>query len=308
MSIAKHLVVLGLVLVGSPFVARAQPPGAEAPAVPVGGTVGDTTPSVRVGHSINEAVPAGDRVPKAVDGPPVLAGQVNDTEAQGVAGGAEVVHHDPSKAFNFVGGLPFSYKNQDQYGGALGDGKQVNAHGVTEEEEPMSPPFILMVVNFIILLGILAKFGGPAARNLASTRSDQIRDALEESARLRQAAADKLAEYQAKLAAADAEILDMVGKMRADAEADKARIVANAEAQAKALARDAELRIAAEIDRARLELRRQVSVAATAAAEKLLRDRVNAADQTRLVDAFITDLQSQGLAQGGKPRAGQENV
>ena len=48
--------------------------------------------------------------------------------------------------------------------------------------------------------------------------------------------------------------------MRADAEADKARILANAEKQAAATKRDAELRIAAEIERARQAVHARDSV------------------------------------------------
>jgi F-type H+-transporting ATPase subunit b len=201
---------------------------------------------------------------------------------------------DPSQNFNWFKGIPFGYKNMDAKGGPLGDqklGEGPQAPTVSDQdEEKMSAPFILMFVNFGILLFILAKFAGPAARKMAETRSDQIKSALDESAKLRQQASDKLDEYKAKLADADAQIAKMVADMKSDAEADKTRMLDNANKQAEALKRDAEERIAAEITRARIELKREVSAAATVAAEKMLRERANGADHTKLVDTFIADL------------------
>ena len=96
-------------------------------------------------------------------------------------------HEDPSANFNWFKGIPFGYNSMDAKGGPLGDGKLgegPNAPAVSPpEEEKMNAPFILMFVNFGILLIILAKFAGPAARKMAETRSDQIKNALDESAR-----------------------------------------------------------------------------------------------------------------------------
>lgn len=201
-------------------------------------------------------------------------------------------HEDPSLHYNFFEGLPFGYPNKDALGGPLGDGKMgVGDHAVAvEHEEKMNAPFILMVFNFAILMLLLAKFAGPAARKAAETRSDTIKNALEESARLRKEAAAKLDEYKTKLADADKQIAKMVEDMRASAEADKARTLAAADAQAAAMKRDAEARIAAEIDRARAMLKQEVAAAAAAAAEKVMRERANASDHTKLVDTFIADL------------------
>lgn len=202
---------------------------------------------------------------------------------------------DPTQHFNFFG---FSYRGKDEYGGPLGDGKMEekdpkgNVVGVTHEEEPMSPPFVLMLLNFGLLLVILGKYGGPAARKLAQERHDQIKTALDEAAKLRQQAADKLAEYETRLKDADAQIKKLAEGMRADAEADKARILAAAEALAVQVKRDAELRIAAEIQLARAMLTKEVTLAATAAGAKLLSEKTTPADQGKLVAAFIADVQA----------------
>lgn len=220
--------------------------------------------------------------------------------AGGHDGGHGGGHHvDPSRFFNF---FEFSYRGRDMMNGTYGDGRMTDPHtGVAyPEEEPKSAPFILMVLNFAVLLAILAWKGGPIAKNLAAERHDQIKSALDEAAALRKQAADKLAEYEARLKDADAEIKALVDGMRADAEADQARILAAAEAQAIAMKRDAELRIAAEIELARATLTREVTAAAAAATEKILRDKLTAGDQQKLVASFIGDIQSATAGTGTK--------
>jgi F-type H+-transporting ATPase subunit b len=218
-------------------------------------------------------------------------------------------HEDPSKYFNFFDGIgpnviAMPWTKQDAKGGDLGDGKLGDEPlAAGEAERPRQAPFGLLVFNFGILLLILYKWGVPAARNIAETRSDQIKTALDEAARLRDQARAKLDEYSTKLKAAEDEIAQLVTGMRKDAEAEKQRVIASAEAQAKAMQRDAEERISAEIARARLLLQREVAVAATTVAEQLLRERATAADQTVLVDRFISEVNRSDGA--GAPATGR---
>ena len=101
------------------------------------------------------------------------------------------------------------------------------------------------------------------------------------------------------LAAAEAEMATMLTNMRADAEQEKQRIMAAAEAQAIAVKKDADLRIAAEIERARFELAREVAVAAAAAAAKLVREKATGADHAALVDTFVKDVEAAARGRAG---------
>lgn len=212
-------------------------------------------------------------------------------------------HHDASQHFNF---FDMGWKKKDAYGGPMGDGQMIDPHtgqvvvdehtGAPAKEEGMSTPFIFMVLNFVLLLALLAWKGGPIARKTAQDRHDQIKDALDEAAKLREQAQSKLSELESKLKSADDEIKAMVDGIRKDAEADKARILENAERLSAQMKRDAETRIAAEIEAARAALTREVTDAATSATEKLLRDKLMPGDQSKLVTSFISDL---GSSKGG---------
>jgi F-type H+-transporting ATPase subunit b len=234
-------------------------------------------------HEPNAERPPGEQAGEQAHGPAGEAGEAGEEEL------------DPSKHFNYLGIQPghlFDYRGKDELGGPLGDSKMTDpATGqVVHEEEPASPPFVFVLINFAILLGLLAWRGWPLAQKVARERHDLIKTALDEAARLRKQAADKLADYEARLKAADAEIRQLVDGMRADADKEKQRILAAAEAQAAQMARDAEQRIAAEIELARAQLTREVTAAAAAATEKLLRDKLTAGDQQQLVAGFITDV------------------
>ena len=210
--------------------------------------------------------------------------------------------HDPSRHFNFATHW-FDYKKYDEYGGKFGDGEMRDKNGnvvmeVDEatgklkpaEEEPMSAPFLFMLLNFGLLLVILGKYGGPVARNIAQERHDTIKSALDEAARLRDQAQQKLTEYETRIKDVDSEVKKIVNDIRAGAEEDKKRILENAERQAKQMKHDAELRIAAEIETARAKLSREVAVAASAATEKLLKEKVTPDDQKKLVGSFISGM------------------
>lgn len=204
---------------------------------------------------------------------------------------------DPSRHFNYFN---FSYSGKDEYGGAYGDGMELSPDmGLLHEEEPMSPPFIFMLANFAILFWILMKYLWPAGQKMSQERHDQIKNALDEAAKLRDQAMAKLAEYEGRVKDLDSEIKKLVDGIRADAEADKARILANAAAQSVQLKKEAEQRIAAEIELARAQLTKEVTLAATTATEKILKEKVTADDQRGLVNTFIQNVETGTLRAAG---------
>ena len=208
---------------------------------------------------------------------------------------------DPTEHFNWFGfekGHLFDYIGKDEYGGKFGDDTMTDKHGNVvknekgekEEEEPASPPFIFMLINFGIFLLILGKTLWPAAQKMSAERHDQINTALEEAAKLREQAQKKLSEYEARIKDVDAEVKKIIDDIRAAADEDKKRILENAERQAKQMKHDAELRIAAEIEMARHSLAKEVAAAAATATEKLLKDKTTPDDQKKLVGNFISGM------------------
>ena len=83
-------------------------------------------------------------------------------------------------------------------------------------------------------------------------------------------------------------------------EAERDRIVAEAEKKASRLRKDAEFLIAQRFKLLREELSREAVESAVAAAEAVLRDKANPTDQTRLADAYLARL-NEVAAEGAGP-------
>jgi F-type H+-transporting ATPase subunit b len=146
---------------------------------------------------------------------------------------------------------------------------------------------VAMLAVFAILLWkrVPAAIGRALDRKIAS-----IRQQLDEAAQLRAEAEALKAEYEAKAAQADAEAATMIERARTEAEG----IVRQAEADAAALverrARMAEDKIAAAERAAIDEVRAKAASAAAAAAERLIRERMDPGADKVMVDATIAEL------------------
>lgn len=194
-------------------------------------------------------------------------------------GGAHAVH---SPISNF---LNFSYSGKNTEGGEYKEG-----------DHKMPAPFAMALLNFAILLFLFFKYAAPGFKKTVRDRHDEVAKQLAESAKLRDEAAAKLAEYEQKVSSLDADIAKLVDGIRSEAENEKQRIVGEAETRAARLRKDAEQQIQAEIARVRVALEREVTLTALAAAEKLLRDKTSDADHRALADSFVQKL-------GQTPRA-----
>jgi len=179
-----------------------------------------------------------------------------------------------------------------EHGGGHGGGEELNVADFSYKDEHKNPPLVLALVNFGLLLSLLGWKAVPALKSYWAKKSDSIRDGLQEGARLRKEAEAKLEEYTQRIKDVDREVDALIHEIRAEAEAEKERILAEARAQAEATRKAAEERIAADIRMARQEIEREVVAAAVAAAETMLRGKVMPADQDKLVSTFIASLDS----------------
>ncbi len=161
------------------------------------------------------------------------------------------------------------------------------------------PPFAFAFLNFAVFAAILYKLLGPWLRNKVISRHDDVRHNLDEASRLRAEAQKMLTEYQARVAGADEEIAKLLSELRAQAESDKQRIIAAAKADAERLKADAERRVTAEIDAARLLLRREVVEQSVRIAQQLLVQQTGPDDQRRMAERYVGDLEAGQVAKPG---------
>ncbi|HEY6477018.1 MAG TPA: ATP synthase F0 subunit B [Polyangia bacterium] len=148
----------------------------------------------------------------------------------------------------------------------------------------------LQLLNFGVLLFILVKFGGPAISKALAARHQQLKADLAAASVARAEAEARLKQQEARLAALEQEIDGIRKGVKAEAEAEKARLIATAEERAKRIKEETSFVLDQQIKEAEARLRREVALAAVDLAEQMVRKSLRAADQERLVDTFVADV------------------
>lgn len=172
-----------------------------------------------------------------------------------------------------------------------------------------TPPYIAMLVNFGILVAGYYLLGKkPIAAGLRSRR-DRITKEIEEAQKMRREAEARAKLYQGKLEKLEDEVrIAREGLVRAG-EAERDRIVLEAEAKGERMRKDAQFLVEQELKQIRIDLQRETVETAIAAAEELLKKRVTMADQERLAEDYLSDLGGKAPRTSIAPAPGkQENA
>ncbi len=171
-----------------------------------------------------------------------------------------------------------------------GDGHDAHGGAVSFEALTHSIDFWGAVVNFTLLALLFFKFGLPKINAGLAAKREEIQAQLEEAKRLKEEAEAKHAEYEKKLAGLDAELERVEKEMRETGEAERDRIIAEAEQKAHRMRQEAEFLIAQRVKQLESTLTREAVDAAIQAAEEALTKNTNAEDQTRLAQAYLTAI------------------
>lgn len=143
----------------------------------------------------------------------------------------------------------------------------------------------------LLFIGLLVYLKVPAAiMGMLDQRSQAIGHELHEARRLREEAEKLLAEYEAKRAAAEAEAKEIVATAKEQAALVAEETRASLQAAMARRERQADDRIASAGAKAADEVRAAAAEAAIAAAEKMLRERMNDGAQAALVQEGVADL------------------
>jgi F-type H+-transporting ATPase subunit b len=138
-------------------------------------------------------------------------------------------------------------------------------------------------VNFLILAGVLVYFLRKPLSSFLKERSELLRKAIDDAARARAEAAERLAAIETRTAKLADEIAEMNAKMDVEAAAEALRLQEAAAAEISRIRAQSEFTGEQEVKKAREELRREASLLAARAAEELVRKTLSPEDQERLV-------------------------
>ncbi len=152
--------------------------------------------------------------------------------------------------------------------------------------------FIPMLVAFVIILVILAKFGWPVIDNIVTKREHNIREALKKSEEAQIESERVLAEYQKQLADAKAQSAQIMAEARATGDAVKADITAKAQAEAADMIAKAKVAIEAEKKQAIADLQASVADTSVDVAARLIGEDLTEGEHRQIIERYVKEAGS----------------
>jgi len=149
-------------------------------------------------------------------------------------------------------------------------------------------------INFLLFVLILRKYALPAVRAGLRRRRDTIVQALSEAKRAKEEAENLRREYEQKLAGLAAEQERLRAQAREAAEREKERTLEEARRMAERVRTEARLVAQREVEEARRLLRQEVAEQAVRIAAEMIRTRLTPADQSRLIQDLVREVNSAG--------------
>ena len=146
------------------------------------------------------------------------------------------------------------------------------------------------VLNFIILVGVLYYFLKTPVVGYVRDRHAGIRKDLREAAELKQSAEAQMVEIDRKLQALPGELAALKQRGVDDIAAEEQRIAREAAAERDRLLEQARQEIAFQVRIAKREILEHAADVAMAMATDRIKQSITAADQDRLVDAYLEQV------------------
>ena len=149
---------------------------------------------------------------------------------------------------------------------------------------------IARLVNFALLVGILAYFLRSPFRQYLADRGNQIRSDLVSAAEMKNSAASQIAEIDRRMQALPGELEALRAQGVKDIEAEEARIRAAAAAERDRLLEQARREIDLQVKIAERDLVAHAAELAVNVASDRIRRNITDDDQKRLVDRYVRQL------------------
>lgn len=157
---------------------------------------------------------------------------------------------------------------------------------------PKMNEFIPMLVAFIILWIVLAKFGWPLFEGMLNKREETIKNSLEKSEEARQESERLLAEYREQLEGAKTQAQQILNNAKLTGDALEKEITAKAQAEADAIVDKARAQIEQEKENAIKELQATMADTSIAVASRLIGEDFSDDEHRRLIERYVKEAGS----------------
>jgi F-type H+-transporting ATPase subunit b len=152
--------------------------------------------------------------------------------------------------------------------------------------------YIWTIVTFLILLALLARFAWRPLLDALEKRQQAIRSSLDDARKAKEELARLQAESARILAEARTEAANIISSTRSDVARFADEMKQKARADAEAVVKNAQREIDTQTNRAIETIRREAIDLSIAVASKILRREITPADNQRLVDDTIREMQA----------------
>jgi F-type H+-transporting ATPase subunit b len=179
----------------------------------------------------------------------------------------------------------------------------VIAQTTTTEESSnflVSPNVGLMIwtlLAFLVALFVLRKWAWPAITEALDKRQHAIEESIDTAERARSESAQLLEEYRGRLREARTQAEEIIARARQAGEVHERETVEEARANREELLEQTRRDIEAETRRAIQEIRSEVADLTILATEKVTRKSLDDADQKRLVEEALGELDFSSLGE-----------
>jgi len=151
---------------------------------------------------------------------------------------------------------------------------------------------VVNIIGFLILVALLKKYLYRPIMEIIESRQKEVADTYSAAERERDAMEELRRDYEKRLSGIEAEAREKIQAAIKEAQAARDEIIADARERAEALLRRGEEELAREREKAIVELREEVANLIISASSKLIEKEMNDDAHRRLVDEFISNLES----------------
>lgn len=157
-------------------------------------------------------------------------------------------------------------------------------------EEGGKYDMLYKVINFSVFVVVFYFVWIKVVKKMLTGRGADIKNAIEEAAQMKESAEAKEKEYNEKLSLLDAKIKEIHADLKKDGEAEKVRILKEAELASERIKEQAAQLVDLEMEKARSEIRKEVSLLSIEMARDILKKEFTDKDQERLVKESLEKI------------------
>jgi F-type H+-transporting ATPase subunit b len=149
---------------------------------------------------------------------------------------------------------------------------------------------IWTIVAFLITLFVLSKYAYAPVQKMIDDRRERIRSAIDEADRAREEARNLLEEHKRLIGQARSEAEEILAEARRIGDAQRERVREEADADRQRRLEETQRQIEQATHQAIGQIREEVGRLSVIAAEKITRKSLTDADQSRLIDEALAEI------------------